>query len=469
MNSVVVGVDVGTTRVKAIAMDLRGRVYGQSERPTPWRRSAGGRAEVDPMALVQLTQRVAAEAATGSHATVDHEARVLAIGVAGMAETGVLVDGRDRPLTPAIAWHDPRGDVETIARELGTETFQATTGLPLTALPSLAKLLWLRRNHPDTAGAVRFYSVGEWVVRGLGGEPVAELSLASRTGMFDVGRARPWAAAFGLLGWPPLLPDPVLAGTPAGRAEGDGMPAVLRGAVLTVAGHDHQVAAYGVGAATDGALFDSLGTAEALVRTVRPPLPAERIAALTAQGMSVGWGVVADHLCVLAGLPTGLTLNRIAVMLGATTSADRIALGEQALVTPGDHPTLRLVDPRDEQFGIAGITDGVTPALLWRATVDGLVAESQRVLAQIDAVTGPYRQVVVAGGWLHNPALLAAKRRQYPAMRTTAVAEPGAYGAAVLAASAAGVPLPAAPEPTQARPHRNMEGDRRVLQSGSDR
>jgi sugar (pentulose or hexulose) kinase len=389
--------------------------------------------------------------------------------VAGIAETGVLVDGRDRPLAPAIAWHDPRGDVDTIARELGTETFQTATGLPLTALPSLAKLLWLRHNHPDTEGAARFYSVAEWVVRGLGGEPVAELSLASRTGMFDVGRARPWDAAFGLLGWPPLLPEPVLAGTPAGRAGGDGMPAALRGAVLTVAGHDHQVAAYGVGAATDGALFDSLGTAEALVRTVRSPLAAERIAALTAQGVSVGWGVVADHLCILAGLPTGLTLNRIAVMLGATSSADRSALGEQALVTPGGHPTLRLVDPRDEQFGIAGITDGVTPALLWRAAVDGLVAQSHRVLARIDAITGPYHQVVVAGGWLHNPALFAAKGRQYPAMRTTAIAEPGAYGAALLAASAAGVPLPAAPGPTQARPHRTMEGDQRVLQSGSDR
>jgi len=454
MSSLVVGIDVGTTRVKGIALDLRGRVCGESERATPWRYSTDGRAEVDPMTLVQLARQVAAEAATGSQATVDIDARVLAIGVAGMAETGVLVDGRDRPLAPAIAWHDPRGDVDTIARELGTEAFQITTGLPLTALPTLAKLLWLRDNHPDIDGAARFYSVAEWVVRELGGEPVAELSLASRTGLFDIGRARPWDAAFGLLGWPPLLPEPVLAGTPAGRAGGDSNPAALRGAVLTVAGHDHQVAAYGVGATTDGALLDSVGTAEALVRTLRPPLAAERIAALTAQGMSVGWGVVADHLCVLAGLPTGLTLNRVAVMLGATSSADRAALGEQALATPGEHPTLRLVDPRYGQFGITGITDGVTPALLWRAIVDGLAAESQRVLAQIDAIAGPYRQIVVTGGWLHNPALLAAKRRQYPAMRTTAVAEPGAYGAALLAASAAGLPVPAPPGPTQATPHR---------------
>ena len=102
---------------------------------------------------------------------------------------------------------------------------------------------------------------------------VAELSLASRTGLFELGtRARLgrgseyWVrtSARPNRWWPGPRPD---------RA-GPDVPAILEGAVLTVAGHDHQTAAYGVGAAIDGALFDSLGTAEGLVRTVRAPLPA---------------------------------------------------------------------------------------------------------------------------------------------------------------------------------------------------
>jgi sugar (pentulose or hexulose) kinase len=444
---VLVGVDVGTTRVKAVAVDLRGSVRGEAAQPTPWRRD-GGHAEVDPIALVRHAQRVAADAA-GSLG--EQTATVLGIGVTGMAETGVLVDGRERPLAPAIAWHDPRGDAETIARELGTETFQTTTGLPLTVLPTLAKLLWLRRTYPGTRQAVRFYSVAEWVVRRLGGAPVTELSLASRTGLLDIGRARPWDAALDLLDRPRLLDEAVIAGTPAGRVtEGEDVPPALTGAVLTVAGHDHQVAAYGVGAATDGAVFDSLGTAEALVRTVRPPLPGQRVAALAAQGISVGWGVVADHLCVLAGIPTGLTLNRIASMLGAVTAAERHVLGEQALAVPPNHPVPRLVDPREDGFGILDITDGVTPAMLWRAAADALAERAQRVLERIDALTRPHTEVVVAGGWLHNPAVLAAKRRQYPAMRTTTVTEPGAYGAALLAGAAAGVMQPVEPAATQA-------------------
>jgi sugar (pentulose or hexulose) kinase len=442
---VVVGVDMGTTRVKAIALDLTGAVRGEAERRTPWRRD-GGRAEVDPIALSTLGQTVAAEAAStvepaGGSASAT---TVLGIGVTGMAETGVLVDAQDRPLAPAIAWHDPRGDLDTIARQIGVDVFQAATGLPLSTLPSLGKLLWLRRHVSDTKSAVRFYSVGEWVVRRLGGAAVAELSLASRTGLLELAPARPWDAAFGVLGCPPLLGEPVVAGTPVGTAHGPQVPSTLQGAVLTVAGHDHQTASYGVGAAVDGALFDSLGTAEGLVRTVRPPLPPQRVGEMAARGISVGWGVVADHLCLLAGLPTGLTLDRVAAMLGATGPAERLALGEQA-ARLAEAPTLSL-DVGYGKLGIAGITDGITPAGLWRSVVDGLAAHSARTVALMDAAAGRHRQVVVSGGWLHDPAVLAAKRRQYPAMRTTGIAELGAYGAALMAAAAAGQPIDPASE-----------------------
>lgn len=443
-HEVVIGVDMGTTRVKAIAVDLVGAVRGEAEQRTPWRHD-GGRVEADPIELSALGQAVAVAAAAAVRPAAKGEATtVLGIGVTGMAETGMLVDVHDRPLAPAIAWHDPRGDPGTIDRQIGRDVFQASTGLPLSALPSLSKLLWLRRHVAEAKSATRFYSVGEWVVRRLGGAAVTELSLASRTGLLELASARPWDAAFGLLGCPSLLNELVVAGTAVGTAHGPEVPAPLQGAVLSVAGHDHQTAAYGVGAASDGALVDSLGTAEGLVRTVRWPLPAERIAELTAHGVCVGWSVLADHLCILAGLPTGLTLDRVATMLGATNSAQRAHLGEQALQQPAGGQ-LGLVGVGQESFGIAGITDGVTPARLWRSTVDSLTADSARTVALMDAAAGQHRRVVVSGGWLHNPAVLAAKRRQFPAMRTTGIAEPGAYGAALMAAAAAGRPI--RPEP----------------------
>lgn len=435
-----VGVDVGTTRVKAIAMDTRGAVRAGTERPMPWERD-GNHAQIDPAIITRLAATVAADAVAHAGAASDDHPRVLGIGVTSMAEAGILVDGSDVPLAPTIAWYDPRGDVETVRRELGTDHFQSTTGMALGPLPSLVKLVWLRREMPETARAVRFYAVAEWVVRSLGGEPLAELSLASRTGMLGIAGARPWDEAFALLGMPQLIPQPMVAGTPAGTVSGADVPPVLRGAVLTVAGHDHQSAAYGAGAAADGALFDSMGSAEALVRTVHAPLTPERIQRLVEHGISVGWGVVDDHLCILCGIATGLTLERVGLMVGATSRAERQLLGETAAALPMRAPGLRLRQPGYDGFAVEGITDSVSPAALWRTAVEDMIEIADHQLALIEREVGPHTNVVAGGGWLRNAAVSAAKQRQFPGLRFTDLAEPGAYGAARMAARAAGVAI----------------------------
>ena len=139
-------------------------------------------------ALVQATvAAVPAEIARGDHERVE----VVAIGIAGMGEAGVLIDARGRPLGRILAWHDPRGDVDAVRREIGEEAFQRAVGMRLNAQPSLAKIVWSRRASADAASAVRFLSLPEWAVYRLGGLPVSELSLASRTGLLDIGAMTP--------------------------------------------------------------------------------------------------------------------------------------------------------------------------------------------------------------------------------------------------------------------------------------
>lgn len=436
----VVGVDVGTTRVKAIAVDDAGVVRAKSERPMPWQRD-GTHAWIDPTTIGQLARGVASDAVMHAAAASKDKPRVIGVGVTSMAETGILVDASDRPLAPAIAWHDPRGDMETVRRELGKAHFESTTGTALSPVPSLVKLVWLRRDIPETANAVRFYAVAEWVVRGLGGEPLAELSLASRTGMLEIVGARPWDEAFALLRLPSLIPQPQVAGTPAGSVRGADVPPVLRGAVLTIAGHDHQSAAYGAGATADGALFDSMGSAEAFVRTVRAPMAPERIQHLAERGVSVGWSVVEDHLCIICGIATGLTFERVGKLVGATTRAERQLLGKAAAALPARATGLRLRRAGHDGFAIEGVNDSVTPAAMWRAAVEDMIKLGERQLMVIERAAGRHTEVVAGGGWLKNPAVRAAKRRQFPDLRITNLSEPGAYGAALMAARAAGVAL----------------------------
>ena len=440
MTEVLVGVDVGTTRVKAVATDAALQVVGDHAVPTPWRHE-GARAEVDPAALGFATASAAAGAVRAATSAGDQPVRAIAVGVTGMSETGVLLDRRGAPLGPALAWHDPRGDCEAVRVRLGEDTYRRTAGRPVDEVSSLPKLLWLRAHLPATREAVRFLSVPEWTVHSLGGAQVNELSLVSRTGLFDVPNRAPWQEALEMLdAGPAFLGEIVTAGQPVGSVGKDGSEE-LRGAVLTVAGHDHQTAAYAVGAAVDGALFDSMGTAEALLRTVRAPLPAEAISRLAAANVSTGWGVVPDHLCLLAGLPTGITLERIGAMVGAGTSRERIELGHQALATERAATAMH-VTATYHGLTVHDVDDDATPALTWRVAVEDTCAAADRALDTMTAEVGAHRSVVVAGGWLHNPMVKAVKDRQFGDYAGARLAEPGAVGAAELAGVAAGAISP---------------------------
>jgi sugar (pentulose or hexulose) kinase len=428
-----VGVDVGTTSIKALAVGLDGSVLTQASRETPWRHS-GPLADADPRVLADTVIAVCEEAAEG----VAGGAAIRAVGVTGIAEAGVLIDGRGEPCAPALAWFDPRGDAAAVRAAVAPRDFQRATGRRLNSKPSLMKVMWLRANIPAAQAAVRHLCVAEWIVRSLGGEEVSEASLASRTGMLDITRREPWPVAVDLVG--DLLPTRrVWAGDPAGRARRDDVPTVLRGAVLTVAGLDHQAAVLVSGAASDGALFDSMGTAEALIRTVRAPVPVEQVEGLTDQDIDVDWSVLPDHQILLAGRLTGLTLERIAAMLGVTDRAARRALAEAALAIDAADGLPHLVDVGNDAVVLGGITDGISPALTWRAVVEDLTAMSGVALEQMTSVAGPHRAAVLAGGWIRNPMVADAKARQLGRHVVVDIPEPGAMGAAYLSGVAAGL------------------------------
>ena len=214
---------------------------------------------------------------------------------------------RTSPWPRSIAWHDTRdvADLEDLIADLGAERFSRTTGLPLWTQWSLTKHRWLTRRLPTTRHAKRRYNIAEWVARGLGAAPVTELSLASRTGWLDLASGTPWHEAMTWSGASPsMLGELVSAGQAVGRVPGDHPLGQLRGATLTIAGHDHQAAVVGAGALGDNDELDSCGTAEALLRTVDPGIGAEAVGRLAAAGVTVGWHVLQDRV-VRAGRHAG--------------------------------------------------------------------------------------------------------------------------------------------------------------------
>jgi sugar (pentulose or hexulose) kinase len=433
MTSLLVGLDVGTTSSKAVVFDVDGRARSEGTATTPWSVTADG-VEMDPVAL--LDSAVAALVAALSGAP---EGEVLALGVTSMAESGVLLDGRGRPLAPLIAWHDTRDDVEvrSLEDEVGAERFARGTGLPLRGQWSLTKHRWLLEHHPEAKGAVRRLNIAEWVVRSLGGAEATEQSLASRTGWLELSARRWWPETLEWSGASEsLMPELVTAGTPLGAVAARPGLQRLQGAVLTVAGHDHQAATVGAGAHCAGDELDSCGTAEALVRTVAAGMDLGAVGALAAVGITVGWHVLADRWCLLGGTQGGLALQRVLGLLGV--ERDELAqLDEWPLGAPPVGIVLSGVD--DSSLTISGVGSAAAPAALWRAALEAVTRQAQIIHSAMAAVAGEHESLVVTGGWAHSRGLLETKRRLLGPFGVAPVKEAGARGAALLAGQAAGV------------------------------
>jgi sugar (pentulose or hexulose) kinase len=422
--TLLLGIDVGTSACKAAVVDADGVELAHGQAPTPWEPVATG-AELDPDALLAAVVSAASDAIARAPA-----GRVAGIGVTSVAETGMLMDAGGRVLHPAIAWHDSRGMAEAQALARDLPGFSERTGLPASALCSLAKL-----KHLGARGAARWLNVAEWIVHRLGGRQVSELSLSSRTGLLDLEPPAPYADALAWAGLPDgLLAEVVLAGTDDGRSDGAALPGTA-GAVLTVAGHDHVVAGLGVGVIAPGDMLDSCGTAEAIVR-VAPPLGAAARRRSVAGGVTVGWHVAEGRQALLAGLWSGLALREVLDDLG-TGESGREELSAGALaIAPGDAPALELELHSLERSRVR--LPAAAPAAVWRGAIEAVACEVDALIAHVDAVAGPHTRLVVTGGWARDAAVLEAKRRR-GAIETPRVTEACCRGAALLSGVAAGL------------------------------
>ena len=448
-SNVVLGIDIGTTSSKAVARSTSRDSTHYVEQPTPWHTPGCGQTEIDPYRLVDVAVDLigrairAAESAWGP-------VRVRSIGVTGLAESGVLLDAAGRPTGPVIAWFDHRGghELEQVGREAPdfAATFERTTGLPWSSQASLAKLLWLRASGYRAGPGSTWLSVPEWIVFALGGDPVREPSLASRTGLIDQDTGEVWPDALAAAGLSArILPGERPAGARAGYLRHEGVVSAAAGAVLTVAGHDHPVAAIGVGAVEADELFNSSGTADVLARSIPGTLDETQRQQVVSAGWSIGRHVLPDTSLLLAGVGGGLLLRRVLAALGAESGQARAEL-DHASLSVGELPAGLSVtgDGRTQDDVVIRIQDGASPATVWTAAVRYTAAQTRLLLDDIEKIVGPHRRAVAAGGWTQMASVRMAKAAVIDAMSFSPVVQPGVTGAALLAAFALdgeGLPL----------------------------
>jgi sugar (pentulose or hexulose) kinase len=436
----VAGVDLGTTETKAVLTQPDGVMVAFARRPTTWAQTPQGRVETTGRALVDDVLRTLADVVEEAERRLDAPVRIVGMGIAGLGESGVILDAQGRETSPVIAWFDERG-----ARELGAldsaflAEFPRRTGLPVGPQWSLPKLLWMRQAGVRLDRSSRWLNIPEFVAYVLTGEQVSEPSLASRTGLLDQATGQPWAEALVELGVSErFLPPSRQAGQSAGRVRARTAVPALEGAVVTVAGHDHPVAAIGAGAAGPQDLFDSCGTAEVLLRSVPRALTDDERSTLVSLGIDAGRHVLAEHSVLIGGMRSGLVMRRVLALIGAGDPVGRQELDSRwtpdAVV--GDSIAVVGAAIHDNDVSLR-IRDGASPDLLWAATLTHLSEQTRALLEAINSVVGQHRSAVAAGGWTRMSSFRHSKVTSIPRLRFCPVDQPGTRGAALFGACAA--------------------------------
>ena len=438
---VVMGLDIGTTTAKALVRTADFADVCVVETPTLWLSHPDGGTEITAPALAELAIDLIGRAVRAAE-TMLGSIRVRSIAVAGLAESGVLLDPAGRACVPAIAWFDHRGErqlADVARRSPGfPDQFERTTGLPWNHQASLAKLLWLQDDGTRLRPGSTWLSVPEWIVHRLGADRGREPSLASRTGLIDQNTGQLWADALAIGGLPErLLPPEILAGQAFGRLDNDALPACVQGAVLTVAGHDHPVAALGVGAAGVDELFNSSGTADVLARSAPGVLSDQQRHDVIAAGWSAGRHVLPDTTLLLAGVSGGLLLRRVLGALGCSSAEGRDRLDQASsgvLALPAGLTVSG--DGRVAEDVVIRLQDAATPAMVWTAATRYTAGQLRVLLGDLEPVVGPHSRAVAAGGWTRMASVRAAKVAAVDALTFSPVDQPGITGAALLAAYA---------------------------------
>lgn len=418
------GIDVGSSRTKAVLVDREGREVLTAAVATPFR-SGGGRVEMEVDELRFCLQAVLADLGPA-------RAGVTGVGIAGMAESGAPLDAAGRALAPVIAWHDGRGEeaAATLERRFG-DGLALRIGQRIRSVLTVAKLGWLADHGLEAM--VRWLGVPELVLQELTGEEATEFSLAARYGCYDVG-ARDWIAevpaalGFSVNVFPAVRPAGETMGllSPAAAAW-SGLPA---GVPVTIAGHDHLAGMAGAGVRA-GEAANSVGTAETIVART-PALP--DVAAALREGVRVTVYPGGREWAALFGAArAGLVLEAAAGAFGRSVAElDRLATGAEAV-----HVGSEVLDAL--AHGRPAPLPDAPPGAVWAGLLHALTARTAEGYARLTRITGPCERLVVFGGGCASEPWLRAKAASLPVpVVRSPVGAAVARGAALSAGVAAG-------------------------------
>ncbi|ENH96643.1 carbohydrate kinase FGGY [Gracilibacillus halophilus YIM-C55.5] len=183
MSKAVIGLDLGTTSVKAVAFNLTGNVLAESEEQIETLYPKSGYAEQDPDVIEKQTRFVLNTLLSKLSNT-----HVLSIGISCAMHSLICVDKQGKARSNMLIWSDGRSsDVVEQLEDSVKRRIYRKTGTPIHPMSPLLKLIWMKQvQDPSYQEASYYMSMKEYLLFQWSGERIIDYSMASATGLMNI-------------------------------------------------------------------------------------------------------------------------------------------------------------------------------------------------------------------------------------------------------------------------------------------
>lgn len=437
------GLDIGTSAVKGLLLDVNGRVVASAQRSYRLDLPAPGRVELP---AERVWRAIASVISALAFAARDAGSPVRVIAASGSGDEVAMLDAAGHAVGPVIVALDSRSAAvgRDVERRLGADALYARTGIALTDLSPLVRLLWLREHQPERAARIhRLLAWPELMMLRLGVEPCSEPSLAGRTLAYHL---RADAYDLDLLATldidVDLLPRVVPSGTAIGTVADDVAVQLGLGldVVVVTGGFDQAMATFGAGVMRVGMAHVGTGSYEALTAPLDSPMTDARS---RSGGWSVGRAVAGSAAWSrMASWPGGVVLR----WLCRSTSDDWPA-------GPGRSPArlLREMPEGPAQLlarsgldtgagAMVGMDLGTRRGDMAAALLEAVTMDLRRAVGELDSAGVRVDTLRATGGgarsqrWLQLKADITGR-----VVERVVIREAGAFAAALLGGAAIGL------------------------------
>lgn len=445
------GIDVGTSGVKAVVIDAKGRVRGSHTAPLSLKTPQPGWAEQRPEDW--WTASRAAIAGSLRRAKVK-AGQIAAVGFSGQMHSSVFLDAKGKVIRPALLWCDGRTTPQcrSVSERVGEARLREWASNPALEGFTLPKVLWLRENEPQAFARLdKVVLPKDYIRYRLSGELASEPSDASATLMYDTANLRwsePLMQAVGLS--PSLLPDvggsaEILAHVSKAAAKQTGL---VEGTPLVGGGADNACGAVGVGVVAPGDAVASWGTSgTVLAPTTSPKVDPGLRAHTFCHVVPNTWYIMGVMLT--AGGAFAWHRDQLAQELRRKKDASELLNKEAAKVPIGADGLTFLPYMQGERTphrdaaargAFVGLSLAHTRAHLSRAVLEGICFGLRDSLTIIQNLGLPLDSLLLTGGGARSAFVRKMQADVYGVPVVTANREEGPpFGAALLAGVGAGV------------------------------